>query len=128
MSMKSITINPARSLILICLLISSAASRFVLKAVSSIFLCFVNFPEFMSIATSASVWLITKYPPDFKFTIGLLISMIFFSIPNLKNNGFLSLNSFKNFVDCGIYCFTISLHLRYVFLLLINTSSYVESK
>ena len=68
MSMKSITINPARSLILICLLISSAASRFVLNAVSSIFLCLVNLPEFISIETKASVGLITKYPPEVNFT------------------------------------------------------------
>ena len=97
--MKSITISPARSLILSCLLISSAASKLVLNAVSSIFLCFVNFPELISIATSASVWFITKYPPDLRFTTGLLISIIFFSIPNLKKSGFLSLYCLRNFID-----------------------------
>ena len=39
---KSITIRPERSLILICLAISSAASTFVLSAVFSIFNCFVD--------------------------------------------------------------------------------------
>ena len=62
--MKSITINPAKSRILSCLAISSAASIFVLNAVSSIPLSFVAFPEFTSIATNASVIPITIYPPD----------------------------------------------------------------
>ena len=45
--------------------ISSAASKFVFKAVSSILRSRVARPEFTSIATKASAWSITKYPPDF---------------------------------------------------------------
>ncbi len=58
-SIKSITIRPDKSLNFICLEISSAASIFVLRAVFSIFICFVDWPEFISIATKASVGLIT---------------------------------------------------------------------
>ena len=53
-------INPDKSLILICLAISSAASRFVSKAVLSTFFCLIELPEFISIETNASVGLITK--------------------------------------------------------------------
>jgi len=42
MSIKSITINPERSLILICLEISSAASILVFKAVFSILIYFID--------------------------------------------------------------------------------------
>ena len=49
-----------RSLNLICLAISSAASKFVFKAVFSIFVCLVDCPELISIDTNASVGLITK--------------------------------------------------------------------
>ena len=65
--MKSIIISPDRSLILICLDISSAASRFVSKAVLSTFFCLIELPELISIETSASVGFITIYPPDFNF-------------------------------------------------------------
>ncbi len=57
--MKSITINPDKSLILICLDISSAASRFVLSAVFSTLNSFIDLPEFTSIDTNASVGFIT---------------------------------------------------------------------
>ena len=60
MSIKSITINPDRSLSLICCAISSAASKFVFSAVFSILICFVDCPEFISIETNASVGLITR--------------------------------------------------------------------
>ena len=59
-SMKSIIIKPDKSLIFICLAISSAASRFVSKAVLSTFFCLIDFPEFTSIDTNASVGLMTK--------------------------------------------------------------------
>ena len=58
----------------------SAASRFVFKAVFSIFICFVDCPEFMSIATKASVGFITKYPPDFNLTVGSYILFNSFSM------------------------------------------------
>ncbi len=54
-SMKSITTRPARSLKRSCREISVAASRFVLRAVSSIECSLVERPEFTSIETSASV-------------------------------------------------------------------------
>jgi len=62
--MKSITISPDKSLIFICFPISSAASKFVLRAVFSMFLSLIALPELTSIATNASVGFITKYPPD----------------------------------------------------------------
>ena len=60
MSIKSIIIKPDKSLILICLAISSAASMFVSNAVLSTFLPFMELPEFISMDTNASVGLITK--------------------------------------------------------------------
>ena len=57
--MKSITIKPERSLILICLDISSAASMLVFTAVFSILDYLIDCPEFTSIDTKASVGLIT---------------------------------------------------------------------
>jgi hypothetical protein len=60
MSMKSITIRPARSRRRSCRAISSAASRFVLSAVSSMLCSRVERPEFTSIDTSASVGLMTR--------------------------------------------------------------------
>ena len=57
-------IKPDKSLIFICLAISSAASIFVSRAVLSTFFAFIELPEFISIETKASVGLITKYPPD----------------------------------------------------------------
>ena len=71
MSMKSITINPARSRNLNCRATSSAASRFVFSAVFSIEDSLVAFPEFTSTATNASVTPITIYPPDLSWTVGL---------------------------------------------------------
>ena len=59
MSMKSMTIRPARSRSLSWRAISSAASRLVLSAVSSIENSRVDLPELTSMATSASVWLMT---------------------------------------------------------------------
>ncbi len=70
-SMKSTTISPDRSRRRNWRPSSSAASRLVLSAVSSIFRSRVERPEFTSTATSASVWLITRYPPDFSVTCGL---------------------------------------------------------
>ena len=58
--MKSIIIRPDKSLILICLAISSAASRLVSSAVLSTFLCLIDLPELISIDTSASVGFITR--------------------------------------------------------------------
>ncbi|GJE46718.1 hypothetical protein AEGHOMDF_5925 [Methylobacterium soli] len=60
MSMKSITMRPARSRSRNWRATSSAASRFVLSAVSSMSCSRVARPEFTSIETSASVGLITR--------------------------------------------------------------------
>ena len=53
-------IKPDKSLNLICLEISSAASKFVSKAVLSTFFYLIDFPELTSIDTKASVGLITR--------------------------------------------------------------------
>ena len=87
--MKSITISPDKSRILICFAISSAASKFVFNAVFSIFDALIDWPELMSIATKASVGFITKYPPDFNFTTGSKILFNSFSIPASWNKGIL---------------------------------------
>ena len=60
MSMKSMTMRPARSRRRSWRAISSAASRLVLSAVSSILCSRVERPELMSIETSASVGLMTR--------------------------------------------------------------------
>ena len=82
MSIKSITINPARSLSFACLAISSAASILVARAVFSIFLSFVALPEFTSIATKASVGFMIRYPPDFNVIFESNILFKYFSIPD----------------------------------------------
>ena len=97
--MKSITINPERSLNLACLANSWAASKFVWNAVFSIDLSLVALPEFTSTATRASVWFMTKYPPDFKFTVGLNISDNCVSIPNFwKSKISYWMKFFKDFI------------------------------
>ncbi len=64
MSIKSITISPPKSRIRSCRAISSAASRLVFNAVSSISAPFVARAELMSIEIMASVWSITIEPPE----------------------------------------------------------------
>ena len=90
-------IRPDRSLILICLEISSAASKLVSKAVLSTFFCFIERPELMSIDTNASVGLITKYPPEFNLTCVSKISFSLVSIFSLKKK--------RNFVSIFFYFF-----------------------
>ena len=68
MSMKSITSRPPTSRNRNWRAISSAASRLVLSAVSSISAPFVARAELMSIETRASVGSITTLPPDCSFT------------------------------------------------------------
>ena len=69
MSMKSTTIRPPRSRSRIWRAISSAASRLVRVAVSSMSPPRVARAEFTSTATSASVWSITMAPPEGRFTV-----------------------------------------------------------
>ena len=56
MSMKSITKSPPKSLFSIVRAISSAASKFVLSAVSSMSLPFVDLAEFISIDISVLLY------------------------------------------------------------------------
>ena len=79
--MKSITIRPPRSLSFTCLPISVAASRFVLSAVSSISVPFVDLAELMSIEVNASPLSITNEPPDGNLTSLEKADSIFDSIP-----------------------------------------------
>ena len=80
MSMKSMTISPARSRSRSWRAISSAASRLVLSAVSSIVRSLVARPEFTSIATNASVGLMTRYPPDLSWSSGPYMESSWLSI------------------------------------------------
>ena len=66
MSIKSITTSPPTSLNFNCLAISTAASKFVLKAVSSISFPFVDLAELTSMAVIASVGSITIEPPELR--------------------------------------------------------------
>ena len=79
--MKSITIRPPRSLSFTCLPISAAASRFVLSAVSSMSVPFVDLAELMSIEVNASPLSMTNEPPDGNLTSLEKADSIFDSIP-----------------------------------------------
>ncbi len=71
MSMKSTTMMPPRSRRRICRTISLMASVLVLTMVSSRRFDLPTYlPVFTSMATSASVWLMTMWPPDFSHTLG----------------------------------------------------------
>jgi hypothetical protein len=67
--MKSITIRPPRSRRRSWRAISSAASRLVRSAVSSMSAPLVARAEFTSTETSASVWSITMAPPEGSITM-----------------------------------------------------------
>ncbi len=69
MSMKSITTRPPRSRRRIWRATSSAASRLVLNAVSSMSPPLVARAELTSIAVSASVWSTTIEPPEGRRTV-----------------------------------------------------------
>ncbi|MNT37749.1 hypothetical protein D3C72_1739040 [compost metagenome] len=69
MSMKSITIRPPRSRRRIWRATSSAASRLVRVAVSSMSPPLIARAEFTSMETSASVWSITMAPPEGRVTV-----------------------------------------------------------
>ena len=68
MSMKSMTTKPPMSLRRSWRAISSAASKLVCRAVSSISAPLVALEELMSIDTNASVGSMTIEPPDGSFT------------------------------------------------------------
>ena len=68
MSMKSTTIRPPKSRRRNWRATSSAASRLVLKAVSSMSAPRVERPELTSTETSASVWSMTMAPPEGRLT------------------------------------------------------------
>ena len=79
--MKSMTNNPPKSLNLICRPISLAASKFVLRAVSSISVPFVDLAELISIEVNASPESITSAPPDGSLTSLEKADSILDSIP-----------------------------------------------
>ena len=79
--MKSITISPPRSLSFTCLPSSLAASKFVLRAVSSISVPLVDLAELISIDVKASPESMTNEPPDGSFTSLENADSIFESIP-----------------------------------------------
>ena len=85
--MKSMTIRPPRSRSLSCRAISSAASRLVANAVSSISSPLVARAELISIETSASVWSMTMLPPEGSSTVWRNADSIWLSIWNRVNRG-----------------------------------------
>ena len=87
MSMKSITIRPPRSRRRNWRATSSAASRLVRAAVSSMSAPLVARAEFTSIATRASVWSITMAPPEGNGTVREYAVSIWCSIWKRENSG-----------------------------------------
>ena len=85
MSMKSTTIRPPRSRRRIWRAISSAASRLVRVAVSSMSEPRVDRAELTSTETSASVWSMTIAPPDGRLTVRANAVSIWCSIWNRLN-------------------------------------------
>ena len=78
--MKSITIKPPMSRNLSWRAISSAASRLVLRAVASMSPPRVERAELMSMETSASVWSMTRLPPEGRVTLCEYADSIWLSI------------------------------------------------
>ena len=87
MSIKSTTIKPPISLSLSCTANESAASKFVLRAVSSISPPFVDLAELTSMLVKASVVSKTIFPPDGRVTFFLYTLCTCASTPKLLNNG-----------------------------------------
>ncbi len=81
------TISPPRSRRRIWRAISSAASRLVRSAVSSMALPRVARAELTSTATRASVWSMTMAPPDGRFTVREYAVSIWCSIWKRENSG-----------------------------------------
>ena len=105
-------IKPERSLIFICLAISSAASKLVSKAVLSTFFCLIELPEFISIETRASVGFIA-ISPEFNLTSVSNIWFNFCSMLSSIKSGVLPLYFFIFYVGWHhhfhkILCFFIS--------------------
>ena len=92
MSIKSMIISPPISLSFICLAISSAASKLVWKAVSSILSRRVAFAELTSTAVKASVASITIEPPDGRRTSLWKAVSIWLSILRSVNMALVLLN------------------------------------
>ena len=87
MSMKSMTTRPPMSRRRSWRATSSAASRLVLSAVSSMSPPLVERAELMSIATSASVWSMTSAPPEGRRTSRRKADSICDSIWKRVNSG-----------------------------------------
>ena len=81
--------------------ISSAASRLVLVAVVSMSLPRVARAELMSIDTSASVWSMTRLPPDGSVTLCEYADSIWLSIWKRVNSATSSVYSFSLRCDSG---------------------------
>ncbi len=86
--------------------ISTAASQFVLNAVSSMSLPLVAFDELMSMAVSASVWSITIEPPDGRRTVRSNAFSICVSIWKRENSGVVSWYSLSLRRLFGMTCCT----------------------
>ena len=87
MSMKSMTISPPKSRKRIWRATSSAASRLVRVAVSSMSPPLMERAELTSTETKASVWSITMAPPDGKVTVRAYADSIWCSIWKRLNSG-----------------------------------------
>ncbi len=83
----TITISPPMSRSRSWRAISSAASRLVLSAVSSMSAPLVARAELMSMETSASVWSMTIDPPEGRRTVWLKADSIWLSIWKRENSG-----------------------------------------
>ncbi len=104
MSMKSITIKPPMSRRRSWRAISSAASRLVCSAVSSMSPPLVARAELMSMDTRASVGSMTMEPPEGSFTSRWKAVSIWLSIWKRLNSGTLSSYSLILLAYCGITC------------------------
>ena len=102
MSIKSITIKPPMSRKRSWRAISSAASRLVCRAVSSMSLPLVARAELISMDTRASVGSMTNAPPEGSFTSRWKAVSIWLSIWKRLNNGTLSWYSLILLAYCGI--------------------------
>ena len=105
-SMKSITTKPPMSRKRSWRAISSAASKFVCSAVSSMSPPFVARAELISIETNASVGSITIEPPEGRRTSRWKAVSICVSIWKRLNRGVESVYILMRDLKCGITCIT----------------------
>ena len=123
MSMKSITIRPPRSRRRNWRATSSAASRLVCSAVSSMLPRRVARAELMSIVVSASVWSMTMAPPDGSETLRSNTFSIWLSTCMSLNSGAVPSYSDSFLESCGAISRKNSLASRYTWSSSIRISS-----